>query len=60
MDNKKKNLSELLRKKRGPEKILGAKLLLLKCFSKVFILSDYLSMVATEENFINAVVPGNL
>jgi len=32
----------------------------LKCFSKVFILSDYLNTVATEESFINAGVPGNL
>ena len=56
-----KKIKVTLRKKKwGPEKIPGAKLLHLKCFSKVFVLSDYLNVVATEENFINAVEPGNL
>lgn len=41
----------------GTRENSGAKLLRLKCFSKVFVLSDYLNIVATEENFINAVEP---
>lgn len=57
----KKNQNEFTKEKNkwGPEPILGAKLLLSKCFSKLLILPDCLNMATNRKNFIN-VASGNL